>query len=375
VNPSAVKNCWIKSELIGRDDITSSSATATAASTDIDGDVSMDPVVASEDGSKAPDDDDDDDDDVAGRELVYELAKQFAKDNNDRQRTMDNMSDYDVMINELVVTMQSTPPEDMMEMMDGWINMEDNHYCRQLQREEAEEVMDNCDMLIDLQNVDNDADDAGGEVEDRPAPKVAACPDRVEAIAAQLKQLSIEIDGYEEDFGDLAQDLSDNAAKMVTKNRRIKAKKLEKKIAANAFRQPSVQPYFLLKQKAASASSAKGVADEPEPCYRRHENAYWLLGECKKEINDPSETPLEVAEAALGGIEEIRGNRRTVPSEDDDDECGGNDAYSVFFNAFSDLRSRSVNLIMTLSNNSDRLVDDTSLTREVLKITWENDFS
>jgi len=125
-------------------------------------------------------------------------------------------------------------------------------------------------------------------------------------------------------------------------------------------------------QKAASAtSSAKGVAPraESEP-YRRHENAFWLLDACKKEAKDPSETPLQIAEAALDTIEEIR---NTLPSEDSDED--GFDAHSVFFKSFSDLGSRSIDLIMTLSNNYDRFVDDTSLTREVLRSTWEHDFN
>jgi len=53
-----------------------------------------------------------------------------------------------------------------------------------------------------------------------------------------------------------------------------------------------------------------------------------------------------------------------LPSEDSDED--GFDAHSVFFKSFSDLGSRSIDLIMTLSNNYDRFVDDTSLTREVL---------
>ena len=109
---------------------------------------------------------------------------------------------------------------------------------------------------------------------------------------------------------------------------------------------------------------------ESEP-YRRHENAFWLLDECKKEAKDPSETPLQIAEAALDAIEEIR---NTLPSEDSDED-GGFDAHSVFFKSFSDLSSRSIALIMTLSNNYDRFVDGTSLTREVLKSTWEHDFN
>jgi hypothetical protein len=106
-------------------------------------------------------------------------------------------------------------------------------------------------------------------------------------------------------------------------------------------------------QKAASAtSSGKGVA----PRESEHENAFWLLDECKKEAKDPSETPLQTAEAALDAIEEIR---NTLPSEDSDED--GFDARSVFFKSFSDLGSRSIDLIMTLSNNNDRFVGSTEI--------------
>ena len=378
VKPEAVKKCWIKSQLIGRDDITSLSAIApgndsvdseavadAATTTDADGDVNMEPEVV----AAAGDDSETSDGDDAEMERLYELANQFAKDNNDRQRCLDNMSDYDVMINELVMTMKSTPPEDAQKMMRDWMNMEENDYCRELQREEVSELLEDCDLLLDLQNEDDEIDDAEGEVEDQQAPKVPPKAERLREMAAQVKQLSIEVDGFEEEifaevFGeDFAQDLSDLSNIFLSKCRLFEAKKLEKKLAGNKLRQPNVAPYFRV-QKAASKP------------YSRHDNAYWLLDQCKKHIKDSSETPLLLAEAALDAIKKLRENENAGSEEDDENDDEDDDAdarYNIFFNSFGHLRSRNVELIMVLNSKSDELVKDLSLTLEQLKLTWEHE--
>ena len=131
------------------------------------GDVNMEPESPA---AAAGDDEEDSDGDEAEMEELYKLAKQFAENNSDRQRTMGNMTDYDVMFNELVVTMKNTPSEDVKKMMHSWINMDDNDYCRELQREEVSQLMEDCDALIDLLGAGDESD----EVEDQPAPSVAA---------------------------------------------------------------------------------------------------------------------------------------------------------------------------------------------------------
>jgi hypothetical protein len=393
VKPEAIKKCWIKSQLIGRDDITSSAtgndsvdseavadAAATtdadaATSTDADGDVNMEPELVARSGSVAAagDDSENSDGDDAEMERLYELARQFAKDNNDRQRCLGNMSDYDVMINELVMTMKSTPPEDALKMMHDWMNMEENDYCRELQREEVSELMEDPDLLLDLQNEDDEIDDAEGEVEDQPAPKVPPKAERLREMAALVKQLSIEVDGFEEEifaevFGeDFAHDLNDLSNLFLSKCRLFEAKTLEKKLAGNKLRQPNVEPYFRI-QKAASKP------------YSRHGNAYWLLDQCKKHIKDSSETPLLLAEAALDAIKKLRKNGKDNENDDENVEEGeeedADSRYNIFFNSFGHLRSRNVELIMALISKSDELVEDLSLTLEQLKVTWEHeDFS
>ena len=131
------------------------------------GDVNMEPESPA---AAAGDDEEDSDGDEAEMEELYKLAKQFAENNSDRQRTMGNMTDYDVMFNELVVTMKNTPSEDVKKMMHNWINMKDNDYYRELQREEVSQLMEDCDALIDLLGAGDESD----EVEDQPAPSVAA---------------------------------------------------------------------------------------------------------------------------------------------------------------------------------------------------------
>ena len=49
--------------------------------------------------------------------------------------------------------------------------------------------------------------------------------------------------------------------------------------------------------------------------------------------------------------------------------------YNIFFTSLGHLHSRSVDLIVVLNNKSDELVKDLSLNLEVLKLTWEHDFS
>lgn len=57
-----------------------------------------------------------------------------------------------------------------------------------------------------------------------------------------MKKLSIEADGYDEVDDDLAQDMNDLLNKFLSMCRQLKAKQLERKIADNRLRQPSVQP-------------------------------------------------------------------------------------------------------------------------------------
>ena len=122
-------------------------------------------------------------------------------------------------------------------------------------------------------------------------------------------------------------------------------------------------PYFRV-QKAASKP------------YSRHDNAYWLLDQCKKHIKDSSETPLLLAEAALDAIKKLRENENAGSEEDDENDDEDDDAdarYNIFFNSFGHLRSRNVELIMVLNSKSDELVKDLSLTLEQLKLTWEHE--
>ncbi len=111
VKVTAVYNCWIKSQLIGRDDITSTSATAaSAAAFDTDASEEDDDDVVMED-SLDPNADD------PTTMKLFQLAKKFATDHDDRQRTTADMSDYDIMFNELVVTMKNSSPEDATELI------------------------------------------------------------------------------------------------------------------------------------------------------------------------------------------------------------------------------------------------------------------
>ena len=83
---------------------------------------------------------------------------------------------------------------------------------------------------------------------------------------------------------------------------------------------------------------------------------------------------MEVAEAALGAIKKLREN--ACSEEDDEDDEEDVDArYNIFFTSLGHLRSCSVDLIVVLNNKSDELVKDLSLNLEVLKLTWEHDFS
>ena len=143
------------------------------------------------------------------------------------------------------------------------------------------------------------------------------------------------------------------------------SKTLEKKVTENKFCQQNVQA-FLVAKKPTSDTTANGMADEPEP-YRRHENAYWLLEQCESAVKDPSETALELAEAALDAIDSIQ----KVEGKDRNNE----EVSSTFFKAFDHLRSRNVDLIMFLSSNSDLLVSDKSLNLDTLKMTWEHNFN
>jgi hypothetical protein len=183
---------------------------------------------------------------------LFQLAKQFATDHDNCQRTNASMSDYDFMINELVIAIKNTSLENATELIDGWVNMEDSDYCKDVQKEEVEEIMQNAGMLIDLQSAD--VDDDGGEEDDKEpaAPKVAASLDRLEEMAGILKECSIELDSFDGDFGDLAEELNDASNKVQSRMRLHKAKTLKKTkvvVAEKKFRQTNVRAFLGLTKK------------------------------------------------------------------------------------------------------------------------------
>ena len=104
-------------------------------------------------------------------------------------------------------------------------------------------------MLIDLQSAD--VDDNGGEEEDTKepvAPKVTASLDRLEEMAGILKECSIELDSFDGDFGDLAEELNGASNKVQSRMRLHKAKTLKKTkvvVGEKKFRQTNVRAFLL----------------------------------------------------------------------------------------------------------------------------------
>eukprot|EP00984_Skeletonema_dohrnii_P031549 scaffold24154_cov78-Skeletonema_dohrnii-CCMP3373.AAC.1 len=223
VDPSAIRRCWIKSQLIGSDDVapsvanaadttaasstaaTASSATAaptstgaTTTNTTVDtADESAATVAAAstEERTTAADDRNDDDQQLND---MCELVSKFAASHRDIQRTNVDMSEYDIMINEMVVTLNTKDCEDKREMMNAWMEMEDNDFCKGVLCDEVEEVMNDADALLDLQYMAGDDDDEGGEeVVEQPAPKVQPTAERLVQMAEELKAMSIEADTFE----------------------------------------------------------------------------------------------------------------------------------------------------------------------------------
>lgn len=394
IDPAAVNNCWVKSQLIGgKEKETAAAASASAANTTAtaldsteqpatttnDAAVSEPPAADTTDVAMTGNDDDEDEE----LNALYELAARFAKDKRDIVScTGDVMTDYDIMMNEMVVTLNNTSSDDKMAMMKGWLEMEDSKLCKDVQVEEANEILENVDLLIDFGD-DDDEDVTEDTDQQPPAPKVDPQPERLDEIAELLKKCSIEMDSYNgRDFGPIAEALNDVSDKVRSSKRLFTSKKLDDKIQRNKYRQPNVQPYFTTTQKKNESVATAPSAEEKEQekviqhaDYKRHENAYFLLNCCDKSKRDQSESGLDVAKAVLDAVIEIRKSNDDDCDDEDQDEDGHGSKYdTIILKHLGRLKRRDFNLLFDLGAEITLLVEDKTLDHEILEFTWIHEF-
>ena len=383
IDPSAINKCWIKSTLIGSTTPASADAPADSTVETSNASESSEPPTTAVASTTPPDSSADGlppttpvgtsastDEEILD---ICNLVSRFAESHNGIQQTDDGLSDYDIMINEMVVALKGSGNK--KEVLNAWTEMEDSEFCKDALKEEVTEILEDPNALIDLQYMTGDEDeDADGE--EVAAPKVRPTDERLTEMEEDLKRWSVVADTFEGEFGDIAQMLADVSAAVAKERRTRKSKELEKKVAKNTFRQPNVAPFF---KKVKEGKSAKKPVDK---VVERNENAYWLLQQCKEvsDINsDVDETPCSLALLVVKTLADMS----TKPSatvecddddDDDDDNAYNNDWTNRYMSAFSHVRVRPISFIMALTNKTQSLLSDDSLTVEAIEKTYDLEF-
>ena len=240
VKLSSVHNCWVKSQLIFSEQDPTTTSTFI-----VDEDTHTSEALVEANAE--------DNDDVDVQEL-YRLASDFAKNVClSAYNTISDKTDYDDMIEEMVVTVNTTKPEDARQMIDGWMEMEDNDYCTQATINEVEEVLEDVGGLINLKEKENadsdedmmDVDDSDECCSETTQPKkITPSKDRIFEIAWLLKDLSIELDTFEGDFKDLSCTLDDASNSLQIRRRQLESRRVKEKMKNNKFRQSNFQQFL-----------------------------------------------------------------------------------------------------------------------------------
>ncbi len=130
-----MKNCWRKSTLIFGEDEASQKGGDGAATQE------------GGEGSTASDEEEDDGEDEEAEKIIAMVAN-FATANSQTAHGSyhsEPRNDFDEVLDEMTRTVgglaNGNAYEAMEEMLDGWVSMENNEYCRQVLGEEAQQLM------------------------------------------------------------------------------------------------------------------------------------------------------------------------------------------------------------------------------------------
>mmetsp|Transcript_14545 Transcript_14545/g.31054 ORF Transcript_14545/g.31054 Transcript_14545/m.31054 type:complete len:205 (-) Transcript_14545:23-637(-) len=194
----------------------------------------------------------DDGEDKEAGEIIAMVAK-FAKENSQKSDHSKPQNDFDEVFDEMARTVGDLANGNAYyateKILDGWISMEDNDYCRHVIGEEAQELMTR-DALCGLAKVAEEVDDDVNEdsLQNEEDPKELTLDD-VNKIATSLKALSVSIDNFPlpPTYSSLGRDVSDASTNLWAAYRNVVGDKTRRK--QRKTRQCSALPFFEKQKK------------------------------------------------------------------------------------------------------------------------------
>ena len=142
-------------------------------------------------------------------------------------------NDFDDALWEMAVSLAECDKkngEDIEAILDSWVEMEDSTFCQEVLAEEVKESLD-LDVLCQLKEVpdeDDEVEDEEDEKEDAAQAKPVTS-DMVNALAARLKTLSVEIGELGQEFCEVSRNIDDNTDQLRHVYRKMNFQKMAKK--------------------------------------------------------------------------------------------------------------------------------------------------
>jgi len=421
-----IRNCWKKSTLLDKPpavmdptpadvEMTSDAVAANAGSEDTD--VEMRVV----DAADASDDATDKEDDDAVFKAIADLAELVKKQKEGAEEGAEDRYsggnwEMDCILQEMVETVEGidcSDPEAMKELLNGWVSMEETPFCREALADEAENDLSPTELLTELLerndacNISDDEESA----EEAEAETCQAKKDEIDALTAQLRNVAAELEKLE-GFNLCAGKVTDAANFTASTWRKTERDRIGEK-QKKPSRQAGIQP-FLFKSKSsekdaatesfneestsstlpaaaakesqlidlsmedtvadvstASPSEAHSAPSPPKP-YKRNKNAFWIASQCRT-VGSDTQSIKQLIGIVLSTLEELK--RRPGTDRESMDVLG------IFMKAFSDDKSnlfkenkRDMQFIHSITEKSEELMDDESLTPRLLDATFFNEF-
>ena len=180
---------------------------------------------------------DDDEDAMTEEEArsVFTLPADFSKKNDCQPKPGEIMNEFDEILWEMALAVEEYDGDNldaMKEMVEGWIVTEDTDYCHEVLANEVEALID-IDELCHWKKAKwrEDEDDGNDEgLDAAEGPKKACDSESVNALAAKLKALSVEVDNLGNEFSAIAVAVNDASDNVCSAYWRIKSTKQKKGI-------------------------------------------------------------------------------------------------------------------------------------------------
>mmetsp|Transcript_29354 Transcript_29354/g.59097 ORF Transcript_29354/g.59097 Transcript_29354/m.59097 type:complete len:617 (-) Transcript_29354:2-1852(-) len=411
--PEKIRNCWEKSTLLDKPpadmdptpaDVEMTSDAVAANATSKDTDVEMGVV----DAADASDDSIDMEDDDAVFKAIADLAELAKKQKGGAEdRHSGRNWEMVYILQEMVEAVEGidcSDPEAMKELLNGWVSMEETPFCREAFADEAETDLSPTELL-ECNDACNNSDDEES-AEEAEAEICQAKKDDIDVLTAKLRNLAAELEKLE-GFNLCAGKVTDAANFTASTWRKTERDRIGEK-QKKPSRQAGIQP-FLFKSKSsekdaatesslssklpaaaakesqlidlsmektvedvsAASSSESDSAPSPAKPYKRNENAFWIASQCRT-VGSDTKSMKQLVGIVLSTLEELKSSGTGRESMD---------VLGIYMKAFSDEKSnlfkenkRDMQFIHSITEKSEELMDDESLTVQLLDATFFNEF-